>query len=45
MRRGHHGIWSTLDEFGPAAQADIGRHLGLDSSDMVAILNDLESLG
>lgn len=45
MRRGHHGILSTLHEFGPAAQADIGRRLGLDPSDMVAILNDLESLG
>ena len=42
MQRGYYGVLATLEEFGPAAQADIGRRLGLDPSDMVAILNVLE---
>jgi MarR family transcriptional regulator, lower aerobic nicotinate degradation pathway regulator len=42
MHRGYYGVLASLEEFGPAAQADIGRRLGLDPSDMVAILNDLE---
>lgn len=45
MRRGFYGVLATLAEFGPAAQADIGRRLGIDPSDMVAILNDLEQAG
>jgi DNA-binding MarR family transcriptional regulator len=43
MRRGFYGVLAVLAEFGPSAQADIGRRLGVDRSDMVAILNDLES--
>jgi MarR family transcriptional regulator, lower aerobic nicotinate degradation pathway regulator len=42
MRRGYYGVLATLDEFGPAAQTDIGRRLCIDPSDMVAILNELE---
>lgn len=45
MRRGFYGVLATIAEFGPAAQAEIGRRLGIDRSDMVAILNDLESEG
>jgi DNA-binding MarR family transcriptional regulator len=45
MGRGFYGVLATLDEFGPAAQAEIGRRLGVDPSDMVAILNDLEGAG
>jgi MarR family transcriptional regulator, lower aerobic nicotinate degradation pathway regulator len=45
MRRGYYGVLATLDEFGPAAQAEIGRRLGIDPSDMVAILGDLENEG
>lgn len=45
MRRGYYGVLATLDEFGPAAQAEIGRRLGIDRSDMVAILNGLEGEG
>lgn len=45
MRRGYYGVLATLAEFGPAAQAEIGRRLGIDRSDMVAILNDLEGEG
>jgi MarR family transcriptional regulator, lower aerobic nicotinate degradation pathway regulator len=44
-RRWHYAVLATLAEFGPAAQADIGRRLGIDRSDMVAILNDLERAG
>jgi MarR family transcriptional regulator, lower aerobic nicotinate degradation pathway regulator len=42
MHRGYYGVLAALEEFGPSAQADLGRRLGLDPSDMVAILNDLE---
>ena len=45
MRRGFYGVLATLEEFGPGAQAEIGRRLGIDPSDMVAILNDLEREG
>lgn len=45
MRRGFYGVLATLEEFGPGAQAEIGRRLGIDPSDMVAILNDLERSG
>jgi DNA-binding MarR family transcriptional regulator len=45
MRRGYYGVLAALDEFGPAAQADLGRRLGVDPSDMVAILNELEKAG
>jgi DNA-binding MarR family transcriptional regulator len=45
MRRGFYGVLATLEEFGPGAQAEIGRRLGIDPSDMVAILNDLEHAG
>jgi len=45
VRKWHHAVLAALAEFGPAAQADIGRRLGVDRSDMVAILNDLERAG
>jgi DNA-binding MarR family transcriptional regulator len=45
LRRGFYGVLATLDEFGPGSQADIGRRLGLDPSDMVDIINDLERQG
>jgi MarR family transcriptional regulator, lower aerobic nicotinate degradation pathway regulator len=45
MRRGFYGVLATLEEFGPGAQAEIGRRLGIDPSDMVAIINDLEREG
>lgn len=45
MRRGFYGVLATLAEVGPSSQADIGRRLGVDRSDMVAILNDLEGEG
>jgi DNA-binding MarR family transcriptional regulator len=44
LRRYFYGVLATLAEFGPAAQAEIGRRLGVDPSDMVAVLNELEQL-
>ncbi|MGH2584128.1 MAG: MarR family winged helix-turn-helix transcriptional regulator [Dehalococcoidia bacterium] len=45
LRRHHYVLLTTLVEFGPATQADLGRRLGLDRSDMVAVVNDLEGRG
>lgn len=45
VRKWHYAVLAALAEFGPAAQADIGRRLGVDRSDMVAVLNDLERAG
>lgn len=45
IRKWHYGVLATLFEFGPGTQAQIGRRLGVDRSDMVAILNDLEREG
>ena len=44
--RGYHfRLLAALDEFGPASQADLGRHTGIDRSDVVATLNDLVASG
>lgn len=44
--RGYHfRLLAALDEFGPASQADLGRHTGIDRSDVVATLNDLVARG
>jgi MarR family transcriptional regulator, lower aerobic nicotinate degradation pathway regulator len=45
VRKWHYAVLAALAEFGPAAQADIGRRLGVDRSDMVAVLNDVEHAG
>ena len=34
-------VLAALDEYGPASQAEIGRHTGVDRSDVVATVNDL----
>ncbi|TQM78042.1 DNA-binding MarR family transcriptional regulator [Saccharothrix saharensis] len=44
-RRYHYSLLAALDEFGPASQADLGRRGGLDRSDVVATLNELEGKG
>lgn len=41
LKNGFYGVLATLVEFGPAAQAEIGRRLRIDPSDMVAIVNEL----
>jgi MarR family transcriptional regulator, lower aerobic nicotinate degradation pathway regulator len=44
--RGYHArLLAALDEFGPLSQASLGRHTGLDPSDVVAALNDLTAGG
>jgi MarR family transcriptional regulator, lower aerobic nicotinate degradation pathway regulator len=45
VRRDHYAILAGLDEFGPVSQAVLGRRLGIDRSDVVAVLNDLERDG
>ncbi|WP_037080162.1 MarR family winged helix-turn-helix transcriptional regulator [Pseudonocardia spinosispora] len=45
LRPYYFGVLATLEEFGPAAQVEIGRRLGVDPSDMVAALNGLEGEG
>ncbi len=43
--RTNYAILAALDEFGPVSQATLGRRLGIDRSDIVALLNDLERDG
>jgi DNA-binding MarR family transcriptional regulator len=45
MRRHHFTVLVALDEHGPSSQAELGRRLSIDRSDMVAVLNDLEHGG
>lgn len=37
----HYRLMATLEEFGPASQAELGRRSGIHLSDMVAALNEL----
>jgi DNA-binding MarR family transcriptional regulator len=41
----HYRLLATLDEFGPASQAALGRRSGIDRSDIVATVNELEERG
>ena len=44
--RGYHfRLLVALDQYGPSSQADLGRHTGIDRSDVVATVNDLVGLG
>ena len=43
--RTRYAVLAGLEEFGPISQAGLGRQLGIDRSDIVAILNDLEQKG
>jgi MarR family transcriptional regulator, lower aerobic nicotinate degradation pathway regulator len=45
VRRYHFSVLVALAEDGPASQADLGRRLWIDRSDMVAVINDLERDG
>lgn len=45
IRKWHYAVLAALVEGGPATQADIGRRLGLDRSDLVGVLNDIEAAG
>jgi len=41
----HYRLLATLEEFGPASQAALGRRSGIDRSDVVAIVNELAEGG
>ncbi|MQY30498.1 MarR family winged helix-turn-helix transcriptional regulator [Nocardia aurantia] len=41
----HYRILAALNEFGPASQADLGRHCTMDRSDVVAAINELAEAG
>jgi DNA-binding MarR family transcriptional regulator len=45
MRRHHYALLAALDEAGPASQADLGRRIMVDRSDMVATVNELGEQG
>jgi DNA-binding MarR family transcriptional regulator len=45
LRRQHYLVMAGLAELDAPAQAEVGRLLRVDGSDLVAILNDLESAG
>jgi MarR family transcriptional regulator, lower aerobic nicotinate degradation pathway regulator len=41
----HYRLLATLQEFGPASQATLGRRTAMDRSDVVAAINELVSRG
>ena len=41
----HYRLLAALQEFGPASQAKLGRHAGLDRSDVAAALSELAGQG
>lgn len=43
--RSHFAVLTTLEEFGPASQAALGRRCGIDRSDMVALVDHLVADG
>lgn len=45
LRRHHYAVLATLADHGPASQAELGRRLWIDRSDMHAVLADLERAG
>jgi MarR family transcriptional regulator, lower aerobic nicotinate degradation pathway regulator len=45
VRRHHYAVLATLADHGPASQAELGRRLWIDRSDMHAVLADLERSG
>jgi len=45
VRRQHFTVLVALEESGPSSQADLGRRLGIDRSDLHAVVGDLEREG
>ncbi|PWK60772.1 DNA-binding MarR family transcriptional regulator [Streptomyces sp. CG 926] len=41
----HHAVLAATAEYGPVAQADLGRRLAVDPKDMVGMLNHLQEAG
>ncbi|MFD3519909.1 MarR family winged helix-turn-helix transcriptional regulator [Streptomyces sp. NPDC058653] len=44
-RKWHFAVLATLDEFGPASQAELSRRTGIFRSDMVAVISELADRG
>ena len=44
VRKQHYGILASLADVGPEAQAPLADRLGIDRSDMVSLLDELEGL-
>jgi MarR family transcriptional regulator, lower aerobic nicotinate degradation pathway regulator len=44
-RKDHFAVLTALAELGAASQADVGRRLGLDRSDISALMDELEAQG
>jgi DNA-binding MarR family transcriptional regulator len=45
LRGYHFRVLAALDQYGSSSQADLGRHTGIDRSDVVATVNDLVADG
>ena len=45
VRRHHFAVLAALDEHGASSQAELGRRLWIDRSDLHAVLNELERHG
>jgi MarR family transcriptional regulator, lower aerobic nicotinate degradation pathway regulator len=45
LRSYHYRLLATLQEWGPIGQADLGRSMSIDRSDLVTMLGELERLG
>ncbi|MFJ5679722.1 MarR family winged helix-turn-helix transcriptional regulator [Streptomyces sp. NPDC093097] len=45
MRMMHHAVLSAVAELGPVSQAELGRRVGIDPKDIVAVVNDLQKDG
>ena len=45
LRSYHYRLLAALEEWGPVGQADLGRSMNVDRSDVVTMLGDLERLG
>jgi len=44
-RKWHYAVLATLDEFGPASQAQLSHRTGIYRSDVVAVINELAGRG
>jgi len=44
LRKQHYGVLASLTDVGPATQAPLADRLGVDRSDMVSLLDELEAL-
>jgi DNA-binding MarR family transcriptional regulator len=45
LRSTHYRLLAAIEEWGPASQADLSRSTGLDRSDVVGLLGELEGQG